>query len=99
MTRKFILLILFPYSESSNSFCDCTPFYFTEFPLLQKMKNKAFPEPQSFPLDNSKAVFPAAMKTSQNCFFTSILDGFSYLVTSKIATANKEERIWMSTED
>lgn len=28
-------------------FCDCAPFYFTEFPSTQKMKNKALPEPWS----------------------------------------------------
>lgn len=73
--------------QSFNSFCDCTPFYFTEFPPLQKMKNKEFPELRSFRLDNN--VFPgtnARTKMLQNCFFNSLVQMW------KIATANRWEK-------
>jgi hypothetical protein len=34
----------FDFCHQFNSFCDFPSLYFTEFPSMQKIKNKAFPE-------------------------------------------------------
>lgn len=73
--------------QSFNSFCDCTPFYFTEFPQFQKMKNKELPELRIFPLDNN--VSPgtnAQWKCCRIAFFNSLVQMW------EIVTANRWKR-------